>query len=341
MMVSEPRRILFAQNGTPKDRELSAALLELNYEVLPVSSFEKAVEVSKSGKADLVLASAEGAVKGLELCDHLRTHTKTKTLPILLISESSELRQKFSAHEAKKERASGYIRYPVPAEEVVDWIERLIGLPPPPDGNEPEAMQKPQEIGTLRKRVEELQEKVLYYQGQAKDLSLSGEKSAQDVAQVLNDLQNDLEKARSEKAALKDELQLLKASMAQREREAHGKEKLLEDLKAESDQRQAELKRELDDLRAAYLEAEQKHKRALNALREYYKGKTGQSSKLEKRVAFVEAELKKASEELANARSRAEFLDEENQRLQDDLNKEKERNEEARELLNKAKKLFS
>lgn len=315
----DPKRVLYAHNDTPKDREHLEALRQLNYEVLAASNFEKAKEASKSGPWNLVVACGEGAVRGLDLCEHLQEQKATKGIPILVMGDTSA---------SKKSNASGYVKTAAPTEELLDWVERLIGLPPPPDGDEPRHTLTPgPDHRSFQKEIEELQEKVAYYQQQVKDVSISGEKSSNDMAQVLHDLQEDLDKARAEKSSLKDELELLKSGVAERDRDAQAKEKLLEDLKVESDRRQTEIRRELDELRATFQESDQKHKRALNALREYYKGKSGQSAKLEKKISLLQ-------DELTAAKAQVQPLEAEVKKLKEELVK-------ARELVTKAKQLFS
>ncbi len=310
------KRILFVDGDEKSGREFETALRELNYNLVHVSSFEEASPILTHEHLDLILAFTDGPAKGFELTELARKQIKTKKTPVVLLSLAKDAEQKFSTHKARPNRANAYVKLPVPTEDVVDWIEQMIGLPAAPQ----------ERVDTFKTQFPSLHEKSgAQFNPPNKDMDV-----------LLNELQEELEKERGEKMQFKDELTLLKSNLAEKDRELLKRDKLFEDLKKDSQTAQ----NELIGLRSVFEEAEQKHKRAQNALREYYRSKIELPEKLENKVASLESELAELVQVKDASKAQLESLMGQNRHLQEMLGKEKEKVKQLKELLESATRLL-
>ncbi|MFH1262411.1 MAG: hypothetical protein V1495_03065 [Pseudomonadota bacterium] len=295
-------RVLFAQNGTPRDKELIGILDQLNYTVISAGSLESAFEAFQKRRPDLILASTDGEVRGLDLCTKLRSDPEMRKTRFVVLADSSGGITRFAEHDGGANRADAYLTPSDAPLDVIDRVEQLVGLPlPPKDGTPVMPTHSATEVEELQDEVRELEEQILYHRQQAENFA----------------------QASNEREALRDELQLLKGDMAKFEKEVQVKTVLLEEIRSGADRTSASLQRELSELRTTHSAAEERHKRAQNALREYYKKKIENHPK----VASLE-------EALADAEAKISELESETSRIQTEL-------ERANERLAKAKKLFS
>jgi CheY-like chemotaxis protein len=295
-------RVLFAQNGTPRDKELFGILDQLNYTVISVSSLEAAFEACQKRRPDLVLASTDGDVRGLDLCTKLRTDPELRKTSFVVLADSSAGITRFAEHDGGENRADAYLTPSDAPLDVIDRVEQLVGLPLPPKDGAPVAnTHSATEMEELQDEIRELEEQILYHRQQADNFG----------------------QASAEREALRDEIQLLKGDLAKFEKEVQGKTTLVEEVRSGAERAQAALQRELGELRTAHSAAEDRHKRAQNALREYYKKKMENSPKI---TSLEEA--------LAEAETRISELESETKQVQMELDR-------ANDRLQKAKKLFS
>ncbi len=344
-MASNIKRILLVDDEKGRSSELTSIFTELNYEVVAFRSASEALGKIKSLDIDTVVTSADGGSKGYDLCKSLRDASRTKQIPIVLLSGASDADSQFARHQKSASVANGYIKLPAPSEDIIDWVERLIGLPPPPPlnghaapdihipmlGGGDEELEK--ENATLRREQDELREQIHFLEQQLAHVSVAGEKESREMDQVLNDLQKDLEKARKEKDQLRDELQLSKGDLTRKDREIRDRESKIAEAKEEGEEERSNLRKEIEELRATFEESEEKHKRAQNALREYYKPKLASMAKMEKTVSVLEDELVKLSGDIKSHKDRATEAEKESRKAKEELETEKKKSEKIREAL--------
>jgi CheY-like chemotaxis protein len=319
--------------------------------VLRADSGDQASETFRTNEVDLVLASADGEGKGFDLCRAFRKRKKAEQLPIVLMSAAANAEEQFAQHKKQGLDASGWIQLPVPPEDIVDWVERLIGLPPLPEGAEGSDLSFPGRDGPvgeatdarvveLKREMDALREQIHFYEQQLDQVSVTGEKESREMDQVLHDLQEDLEKERKTTTALQDELTLLKSGLGQKDKQAQEQEKRVGDLQEELRKETSRLKQELDSLRATFHDAQEKHKRAQNALREYYKPKILKVKKLEKTASGLEARVAESSEEIKALTSKVLEAEQENAKLKQELVTEREKGKKARDALKQLTQAF-
>lgn len=346
-MSAKEKRILFVSDGSALAKELVEVFEDLNYSVLETKTAKEAAQKVTDGDPDIVVASMDGPAKGADLCKTLKEGKAKSPVPVVLMSSESNAEDLFRKHQKERTNAEAYVRLPVPPEDVVDWVERLVGLPSPPNGSKPSSarVESPSvgldtDAAQLRKEKEELQEQIHFYEQQLAQVSVAGEKESREMDQVLKELQEDLDHQQKDKEKLREEIQLLKGEISQKEKELREKEKALGDAREEMQREKAEVERQLEEVRATFSDKEDKHKRAQNALREYYKPKIAKMTKLERTVSALEDELVKLSAEVKNRRDEVAELQKEGEKAKEALEAEKEKREKIREALEQTRKMM-
>ncbi|HLG21121.1 MAG TPA: response regulator, partial [Bdellovibrionota bacterium] len=130
-MQSGPKTILWVDPEAHRSGQLKSVLEELFYQVRSATSEKEAAQIVGHQTPDLVIASMDGEAKGQDLCRRLKGHGPTQHVPVILTSLSPDAEALFSRHQKEKGKADSYIKMPSPPEDVVDFVERLIGLPAP------------------------------------------------------------------------------------------------------------------------------------------------------------------------------------------------------------------
>ncbi len=360
-------QILLVESDSGRTQELTSVFTDLNYEVLHLGSQKGAKEACETRDVRVVLASVDGEANGFELCAELKKEKKTQGLPVVLMGQAPDAKERFLAFEKKGGQVEAFIQVPTPSEDIVDHVETLIGLPEPPEalgaselsfpGSESLSVAPDGEVLELRREVESLQEQINFYQKQLEQLSMSGEKESHEMDNVLHELQEDLEKEQKAKSALQDELTLLKSDLQGKDQEAQENEtkrlQAQEALKKETER----LNGELEALRATFNESNEKHKKAQAALREYYKPKVAKMKKLQKTVSSLEESISENAEKIKALKARAEDAEkeveslkssaEEAQELQKEVEElraevleEREKSQKAKDALKKLKEVF-
>ena len=357
-MAHPSKKVLVVDGKEGSNRELNGILRDLNYEVLEAKSAKEALQLIEASTPDLLVASADGDSGGYDLCKKVRSNKTAKGLSVVILSAAKDADQLFQKFEKEKDRADAYIKLPSPSVDIVDWVERLVGLPSP-NGKKVAAFASEETVSVsvgkneeklirdLQNQVEELQEQIHFYQRQLDQVSVTGEKESREVDQVLHDLQEDLSKAQKAKDEVKEELRLIQTDLAHKDQELESRERVIGDLREESNREMGQLRKELEDVRASYNEKEEKHKRALNALREYYKPKVAKVALLKKDMLVLEQELESKKKDLEKMRRAAETAaqeadkaTEEKEELEEQLSAEQERAEKIKGALDEFNKLF-
>ena len=63
--------------------------------------------------------------------------------PVVVLSQAGDAEERFAKLKGKGGKEQ-YLKLPAPSEDVVDCVERLIGLPPPPNGSEGQELAFPE-----------------------------------------------------------------------------------------------------------------------------------------------------------------------------------------------------
>jgi CheY-like chemotaxis protein len=322
MLPVSPKKVLLVETDITRQTEILSVLRAINYEVLTASSQNEALITVQKNTPDLMLITVEEDVDPTELSKRVRKASPVQRFPLVLMSPSPNIAKRLSDERQKSSNFDAFIPLPTPMEDIVDWVERLIGLPPPPNGSAipsssfQTSTAKTREadqtkIRELRREVESLQEQVYFYQKQMDQLSVVGEKENREIDLVLGDLQEDLERTKKEAEQLREELRLVKDDLANKDRQITEKDQALAHSQAELVREGGQLTGELEGLRRVLHETKEQHKKAQSALREYYKTKLDKHMTRENTVREMVTRLQDFTEQLARAQEEGKKLAEE------------------------------
>jgi CheY-like chemotaxis protein len=319
MPPAAPKKVLLVETDVSRQTEILSVLRAINSEVLTASSQKEALITVQKNTPDLMLITVEEDVDPTELSKRVRKASPVQRFPLVLMSPSANIAKRLSDERQKSSNFDAFIPLPTPMEDIVDWVERLIGLPPPPNGSAPpsssfqtsttKAREADQvKIRELRREVESLQEQVYFYQKQMDQLSVVGEKENREIDLVLGDLQEDLERTKKEAEQLREELRLVKDDLATKDRQITEKDQALAHSQAELVREGGQLTGEMEGLRRVLHETKEQHKKAQSALREYYKAKLDKHLNRETTIREMDARLQDLSEQLARAQEEGKKL---------------------------------
>ncbi len=312
MPALTPKKVLLVEPDMSRQTEILNVLRAINYDVTASGSQKEGLATISKDSPDLMLVSVDEGADAADLSKKIRKVSPVQRLPLVLMSTSKEVGQRLNQAN-QKTHFDAFIPLPAALEDIVDWVERLIGLPPPPNGTvqtgSPHVTSSKvregdqAQIRELKREIEALQEQVHFYQHQLDQLSVVGEKETHELDQVLRDLQEDLDRTKKENDRIREELQLLKGSLAEKDRQGIEKEQMVQRLQAELDRGKTQLQEEMEGLRGVLHETKEQHKKAQNALRDYYKAKMDKQLKRESTIRGMEAHVAEVSGELANLRT--------------------------------------
>ncbi|HEX8559244.1 MAG TPA: response regulator [Pyrinomonadaceae bacterium] len=115
--------VLLAEDDRSLRRYLEVVLRRAGYEVLTAADGLEAMKALLSNAVDAVVTDAVMPhLTGQQLCRFLRDHPKLKSLPVILLSGADSPADDAGAGA----RADVYLSKPVPAEELVESLARLV-----------------------------------------------------------------------------------------------------------------------------------------------------------------------------------------------------------------------
>ncbi len=359
--VEQAKRILWLGAENPQEKDLAGIFRDLNYQVIGVNDQQEANNQLSESPVDLILASAGNGGQGLEFCDVVRSDPRIQNTPVIILGGSADAAQLFAEHKTGSTPANNYLMLPLEPEDLIDAVEKLIGLPgggpvtPPAKPVDSVSQTAPEAKNTgdaemLQREVEELREQIHFYEKKLGEVSFAGEKDDREMDTFLHELQEEVEKQKKEKTQFKNELTLQVEELGKRDREIQNRDKMVAETQEDLRKVQGSLQKELEELRTTLNDAEDKHKRAQNALREYYKPKVARASKLEKKLSLMNEEYGSSKEKLEGLKEKVRAKDAEIEELKDrveglksrtsqfkeQLEREQEKSEKAREALENA-----
>lgn len=115
--------VLLAEDDRSLRRYLEVVLRRAGYEVLTAADGLEAMKALLSNTVDAVVTDAVMPhLTGHQLCRFLRDHPKLKSLPVILLSGADSA----AGADGAGARADVYLSKPVPAEELVERLARLV-----------------------------------------------------------------------------------------------------------------------------------------------------------------------------------------------------------------------
>jgi two-component system phosphate regulon response regulator PhoB len=108
-------------------RELVEVTLEVeNYQILQADSAEKAVEIARREKPDLILMDImmPGGMDGLEATRILKKDPETKSCPVIMLTAKG---QEYDRTEGKKAGADDYFIKPFSPLDLLRKVEEILG----------------------------------------------------------------------------------------------------------------------------------------------------------------------------------------------------------------------
>nr|MBC8362800.1 response regulator [Candidatus Desulfatibia profunda] len=108
-------------------RELVEVTLEVeNYQILQADSAEKALEIARREKPDLILMDImmPGGMDGLEATRILKEDPENKNCPVIMLTAKG---QEYDRTEGKKAGADGYFIKPFSPLDLLRKVEEILG----------------------------------------------------------------------------------------------------------------------------------------------------------------------------------------------------------------------
>ena len=222
--MSEKKILIVDPDQKASDR-IAASGRNFNFKVGVVTKGKGLVQALSESAPHLMVLNIElPDVDGLELYKEIRTHKDLKKLPIILTAKP-ENKAKFTKHKKLKTAAEGYLIKPIQSEDLIDLLETIIGLPPPPSSRK-----------DFVKRLE--------YENVQSDL--------QSKAKELEDLEMKLKKALKQVSDYEDQLQNFQGdknqALAEQQREAEDRNLTFQREKDEWSEKTQDLQYQLDQL---------------------------------------------------------------------------------------------
>src|SRR5262249_35662015 len=126
------KKILIVDADLESAKQIAATCRDFNYKVGHVKGGEDLLEAMAQDIPDIVIIGmvlSDG--DGLTLCDRLRSTPEYGSMPLILMGDQ-ENQKAFESHRKKKKAAHAYFLKPLEMDDLMDQVERLIGLPPAP-----------------------------------------------------------------------------------------------------------------------------------------------------------------------------------------------------------------
>ncbi|MGL4500943.1 MAG: response regulator, partial [Planktothrix sp.] len=119
-------KILVVDDTPDNLRVLSAILSEQGYQVGKAVSGQVALMASKQLEPDLILLDINmPQMNGYEVCQHLKSHPKTREIPVIFISALDDVEDKVKAFEMG---GVDYITKPFQSAEVISRVKNQLNL---------------------------------------------------------------------------------------------------------------------------------------------------------------------------------------------------------------------
>jgi len=116
--------------------QMAATCRNFNYQIGILSEGSAVLEALEAETPDLVVLGVElPDENGFVLFKKIKSTKKLKKIPIILISNDKD-EKGFKKHRKLKDPANAYLYKPIDPDDLIDQIEQLIGLPPPPSSKE-------------------------------------------------------------------------------------------------------------------------------------------------------------------------------------------------------------
>ncbi len=118
--------ILLADDSISVRRFVGRMLEKAGYQVKLASDGLEALEVATQAPCDLVLTDLEmPRTNGYELMAHLRQHSSTRGLPVIVLTSRAGNKHR---DKAFKEGASGFLTKPVREEQLLETVSKFLGV---------------------------------------------------------------------------------------------------------------------------------------------------------------------------------------------------------------------
>jgi putative two-component system response regulator len=125
-MSDSKKRILIVEDDKNNKDLLEAMLIPENYRIRSLSSGEEAVEMARTQPPDLILLDVIlGQMSGYEAAEKLKANTKTKNIPIIMITS---LTDRESRLKGLKSGAEEFITKPVDRVELLARVRNMLRL---------------------------------------------------------------------------------------------------------------------------------------------------------------------------------------------------------------------
>ncbi|HOX28248.1 MAG TPA: response regulator [bacterium] len=117
-------RILVCEDDADLNKTISEVLLSEGFDTMPAFDGEQCLNIAVAENPDLiVLDLILPKIEGLEVCRRLNSDSKTKTIPVIILTGKNELSTKLSSFVAGAKR---FLTKPLDAKELVSEINRTL-----------------------------------------------------------------------------------------------------------------------------------------------------------------------------------------------------------------------
>ncbi|MEA2433781.1 MAG: hypothetical protein QOG54_1238 [Actinomycetota bacterium] len=126
--MAEPQRILICDDDPAILRVLEVNLEVEGYDVLLAHHGEEAFDVAFAEKPDLIILDIMmPRLDGYQTCEKLKATEETKDIPVVFLSAKA---QQSDIDKGREYGVADYLTKPFDPTDLLDVVERLVGLPP-------------------------------------------------------------------------------------------------------------------------------------------------------------------------------------------------------------------
>lgn len=123
--MSGIKKRILAVDDTPENLQFIVALLKDKYAVVAATSGQKALDIAKNSKPDLILLDIiMPQMDGYEVCRLLKSDLETSAIPIIFVTSKNE---QFDDAIGYSVGASAYIGKPIEPDILCATVEAYLG----------------------------------------------------------------------------------------------------------------------------------------------------------------------------------------------------------------------
>lgn len=123
--MSKAKKRVLVVDDTPENLQFLVALLKDKYAVVAATSGQKAIEIAKNSKPDLILLDIiMPQMDGYEVCRLLKSEPVTSSIPVVFVTSKNDV---FDDTIGYSVGASEYLTKPIEPDLLIATVEAYLG----------------------------------------------------------------------------------------------------------------------------------------------------------------------------------------------------------------------